>query len=256
MGICAIGNYSYHRSISRLACVMAMLWFASSATAQNTQPATQPSAANAAQTTNGEPLPGGKKPDYSYRHPGIAGRCVMYVAKDTNTLYFSPAKGKVLALGKPKGSGTNQLLQFMAANPKVKFKPDDILLIQSSLPLWDSVMVNLGFTDLPTGLAYKVEKEGTGKLPEKGKRVQVHYRGYFMDGKEFDNSFKRGQPIDIVLGAGQVIKGWDEGIGLFKVGSKGTLRIPYGMAYGDRGIPGVIPPKSTLFFDIEVVSAD
>jgi hypothetical protein len=247
MGICVASTARFYRHFYVLVLFAAAVVLPATGLMGQT-PANTPAAC--------EPLPAGKKADFCYSHPAIAGKCVMFVAKDTGALYFSPAKGKVLTLSKPKSAALADMLKFLSANPKVKFKPEDILLIQSSLPLWDSVMVNLGFTELPSGLAYKVIQEGSGKLPEKNKRVQVHYRGYFMDGKEFDNSFKRGQPIDIVLGAGQVIKGWDEGIGLFKVGSKGTLRIPYGMAYGERGIPGVIPAKATLFFDIEVVSAD
>ncbi len=214
-----------------------------------------PTPAKPTAPTGCAPLPAGKTLAYSYSHPLAPGKCVMFVEKDP-MLYYSAGKGKVVTLLRPKKAKLDSMITLLRKYRKIKLGAEDILLIQTAIPVWDSVQMNIGFTELPSGLAYKVTKEGTGKEPEKGKRVKVHYRGYFQDGKEFDNSFRRGQPIEIVLGAGQVIKGWDEGIGLFKIGGQGTLRIPSAMGYGDRGIPGVIPEKATLYFDIEVVSAD
>ena len=107
-----------------------------------------------------------------------------------------------------------------------------------------------------SGLYYVVEKEGTGNQALPGKNVSVHYKGQFMDGKVFDESYKRGEPISFQLGMGQVIKGWDEGIALMKVGAKYKLLIPYQLAYGENGHPGAIPPMSNLIFDTELVAAD
>lgn len=88
-----------------------------------------------------------------------------------------------------------------------------------------------------------------------GDTVAVHYTGKLLsNGKVFDSSYTRGQPIEFVLGSGRVIKGWDEGILGMCVGEKRTLRIPSSMAYGARGIPGVIPENSALVFDTELVS--
>ena len=106
-----------------------------------------------------------------------------------------------------------------------------------------------------SGLCYVINNEGTGKQAEPGKKIAVHYTGKFADGKVFDTSKKRNSPIEFVLGAGQVIKGWDEGIALFKEGGDGTLFIPYELAYGEKG-RGPIGPKSMLVFDIELVSVD
>ncbi|MCP4417138.1 MAG: FKBP-type peptidyl-prolyl cis-trans isomerase [Chloroflexi bacterium] len=104
-----------------------------------------------------------------------------------------------------------------------------------------------------SGLQYIETETGGGKMPKRGQTVSVHYIGRLEDGKEFDNSVKRGQPIEFSLGVGQVISGWDEGIGLMKVGGKATLIIPPNLGYGSSGAGGVIPPNATLIFDVELV---
>lgn len=104
-----------------------------------------------------------------------------------------------------------------------------------------------------SGLYYLVEKEGTGAQAAAGKKVSVHYTGTFATGAKFDSSYDRNQPLEFTLGQGQVIKGWDEGIALMKVGGKVKLIIPYTLAYGDQGYPPVIPAKATLIFDTELV---
>lgn len=109
-----------------------------------------------------------------------------------------------------------------------------------------------GVVTLPDGLQYKVEKEGTGPKPKSSDTVTVNYRGTLIDGKEFDSSYKRGQPE--TLGVGQVIKGWTEALELMPVGSKWQLVIPPDLAYGSNGAGGVIGPNSTLVFDIELLS--
>lgn len=101
----------------------------------------------------------------------------------------------------------------------------------------------------------KIEKitEGTGEPAEKGKQVTVHYTGWLTDGTKFDSSVDRNDPFVFVLGAGQVIQGWDEGVATMKVGDKVKLTIPHQMAYGEQGYPGAIPPKATLVFEVELL---
>jgi len=105
-----------------------------------------------------------------------------------------------------------------------------------------------------SGLEYIEVEAGTGAQAKAGDTVSVHYTGKFQDGKVFDSSVSRGEPITFPLGKGNVIKGWDEGIALMKVGGKAQLIIPPNLAYGERGASGAIPPNSTLVFDVELVS--
>lgn len=104
----------------------------------------------------------------------------------------------------------------------------------------------------PSGLKYYMASEGTGNIPQKGEKVIVNYHGMLLDGTIFDSSFQRGQPFEFQIGSGQVIKGWDEGIPLCKVGGKIVLIIPPELGYGDQNM-GAIPPHSTLVFDVEVL---
>jgi FKBP-type peptidyl-prolyl cis-trans isomerase len=94
--------------------------------------------------------------------------------------------------------------------------------------------------------------EGSGDVAENGDNVYVNYVGTLEDGTEFDNSYKRGEPIDFILGTGRVIQGWEKGILGMKVGEKRKLTIPPNLAYGPNG-QGPIPPNSTLLFDVELV---
>ncbi len=104
-----------------------------------------------------------------------------------------------------------------------------------------------------SGLQYQVLQEGSGAVATGGHMVSVHYTGWLTDGKKFDSSVDRGQPFQFNLGAGQVIKGWDEGVAGMKIGEKRKLTIPAALGYGDRGAGGLIPGGATLIFDVELL---
>ncbi len=104
-----------------------------------------------------------------------------------------------------------------------------------------------------SGLKYVIFQKGTGPSPAPGDKVKVHYSGYLRDGKPFDSSVERGEPIGFQCGKGQVIAGWDEGLQLLQKGSKAKLIIPWQLAYGEAGRPPVIPAKADLIFDVELV---
>ncbi|MBS4012217.1 MAG: FKBP-type peptidyl-prolyl cis-trans isomerase [Bacteroidetes bacterium] len=106
---------------------------------------------------------------------------------------------------------------------------------------------------LPSGLFFIEKTKGSGPKVQAGQEVSVHYTGMFLDGRVFDSSVERGEPITFPIGRGRVIPGWDEGIMLMNVGGKARLIIPSFLAYGDEGAGNVIPPFTTLLFDVEIV---
>lgn len=112
-----------------------------------------------------------------------------------------------------------------------------------------------GGTEVTTssGLQYIDIKVGAGATAQAGQTVSVHYTGWLENGKKFDSSVDRGQPFSFPLGAGRVIKGWDEGVQGMKVGGKRKLTIPSNLGYGARGAGGVIPPNATLIFEVELL---
>ena len=109
-------------------------------------------------------------------------------------------------------------------------------------------------TTTPSGLTYVITRRGTGQQLKAGDMVSVHYTGLLTNGTKFDSSLDRGEPISFPLGAGRVIKGWDEGVALLRVGDQATLIIPPQLGYGARGAGGgAIPPDAMLIFVVEVV---
>jgi FKBP-type peptidyl-prolyl cis-trans isomerase len=109
-----------------------------------------------------------------------------------------------------------------------------------------------GVVTLPSGLQYKILKPGDGKKPSSQDSVECHYRGTFINGTEFDSSYKRGQPINLKVDGG-VIAGWSEALKLMPVGSKWQLFIPSQLAYGEKGAGSQIGPNSTLIFEVELL---
>ena len=108
-------------------------------------------------------------------------------------------------------------------------------------------------TTTASGLVIDDLETGSGDLVEKGKMVSVHYTGWLTDGTKFDSSKDRNDPFNFPLGAGHVIRGWDEGVQGMKVGGKRKLTIPPQLGYGARGAGGVIPPNATLVFEVELL---
>ncbi|MEO7794709.1 MAG: FKBP-type peptidyl-prolyl cis-trans isomerase [Thermoanaerobaculia bacterium] len=117
----------------------------------------------------------------------------------------------------------------------------------------DDKTAEAAWTKNPSGLEYQELKVGEGLEAKPGKTVDVHYTGWLLDGTQFDTSVGRGKPFSFRLGAGEVIRGWDEGVAGMKVGGKRKLRIPADLGYGARGAGGVIPGNATLVFDVELL---
>jgi FKBP-type peptidyl-prolyl cis-trans isomerase len=122
-----------------------------------------------------------------------------------------------------------------------------------SLGVGGSMAENNQEITTPSGLKYVDQVVGTGEVAVAGKTVNVHYTGWLENGKKFDSSVDRGQAFSFPLGAGRVIKGWDEGVQGMKVGGKRKLTIPSNLGYGPQGAGGVIPPNAMLIFDVELL---
>ena len=119
-------------------------------------------------------------------------------------------------------------------------------------PVTAAAAKEAGAVVTPSGLVYRSLKDGTGASPSAADKVKVHYRGTFPDGHEFDSSYKRNEAIEFPLSG--VIKCWTEGVQRMKVGGKAKLTCPPEIAYGERGAGGVIPPKATLLFEVELLA--
>lgn len=131
-----------------------------------------------------------------------------------------------------------------------------VVVALGAVPVWSAQVKGAGAGKTVTtasGLKYIDVKVGKGPSPARGKLVKVHYVGTLENGKKFDSSVDRNQPFEFVIGVGQVIPGWDEGVMGMKVGGKRKLIIPAKLGYGAAGAGGDIPPNATLLFDVELL---
>jgi peptidylprolyl isomerase len=126
--------------------------------------------------------------------------------------------------------------------------PTTVPVTQAPVPPKDETVTTA------SGLKYLELEPGDGAVPQRGQTVEVHYTGWLESGKKFDSSLDRGQPFQFIVGQGQVIPGWDEGLLSMKAGSKRKLIIPGELAYGPRGFGDIIPPNATLIFEVKLLS--
>lgn len=152
--------------------------------------------------------------------------------------------------GQPASTAAAATAQSASAPPAL---PDASQPTQAQAPVPAPQTDPSKMTTTASGLQYIDQAVGTGAQPQAGQTVTVQYTGYLDNGKVFDSSVQRNQPFEFVLGAGQVIRGWDEGIASMKVGGKRRLIIPPQLAYGAQGAGGVIPPNARLTFDVELL---
>lgn len=127
-----------------------------------------------------------------------------------------------------------------------------LFALLTSLAIAPAVMAQAKPVTTASGLVYESIKDGAGESPKATDTVKVHYKGMFLDGKEFDSSYKRGEPTEFPLN--RVIPCWTEGVQRMKPGGKAKLTCPASTAYGERGAGGVIPPNTTLNFEVELIS--
>ncbi len=208
--------------------------------------------------------------DYCYQEADFSNRCVQFT-EDAATFYYldyNRAQGNVMKLALPAelAKPDNTYLNSLDPDKKLNLSAVDLSLMEhaiarwremEALRKWDRAIMDDGMQQRPSGLAYKPIIVGKGKLPVRGKKVNVHYTGYLESGEKFESSLDRRQTLQFALGLGQVIKGWDEGLSIMTVGSRYLLRIPPALGYGAAGAgEGDIPPNATLYFDIQLISAE
>ncbi len=164
----------------------------------------------------------------------------------------------VLTIPPNLGYGAGGAGEAIPPNSTLVFEIEvlDAIEMPKPKPAVPFVVDGLDTVKMQSGLRFIKVESGTGVKAQQGKYVSVHYTGYLMDGKKFDSSVERGEPLQFQLGRGMVIKGWEEGIELMHVGDKMRFIIPSELGYGERGAAGAIPPNATLIFDCELVGIE
>lgn len=190
--------------------------------------------------------------DFCYTNEQFDDICIQFGIGKSSFRIKSGKKPRELPL---KENADLEYLIGIAKEPKLKLTAYEVLFLEKALVAWTTEKRKFGHTYTDSGLGYRINEEGAGELPVKGEKVIVHYSGYLENGTKFDSSYDRNKPFSFTLGTGQVIAGWDEGVGLLKKGTKAILRIPPNLGYGQRKI-GSIPQNSTLYFEIELLEDD
>ena len=157
----------------------------------------------------------------------------------------------VLVLGQLSGKPDTAIAASLTPSPSAP-----ITVTENNTLIASNTMSDKNVVTTPSGLKYVEITEGTGATPEPRQTVVVHYTGTLENGTKFDSSRDRNSPFSFIIGVGQVIKGWDEGLSTMKVGGRRQLIIPPELGYGPRGAGGVIPPNATLLFDVELLQIE
>jgi len=182
----------------------------------------------------------------------------LAVSRELGVFSLSPTELELVKKGITDGvTGKKPAVELDAYNPKIqelaKARRDaqGAKLASAGKDVLDKAAKEKGAAKTDSGLVIVTLKEGTGASPKETDTVRVHYRGTLVDGKEFDSSYKRGQPAEFPLNG--VIKCWTEGVQKIKVGGKAKLVCPSAIAYGERGAGASIPPNATLVFEVELL---
>jgi len=250
-----------HKLLPALPCLSVVLLFSIGARAQQTstptKPATAASSPSASSSTPSSTLTTDKAKQ-SYALGANIGRNLKGDGLDVDPNIVAEGLKDVLSGGKVQMTDAEiqETLTKLRTEMIAKQKEDMDRMGAANKKAGDAYLAankaKPGVVTLPSGLQYKILKEGTGPKPTASDTVVCNYAGTLIDGTEFDSSYKRGEPA--TFGVGQVIKGWTEALQLMPVGSKWQLVIPPDLAYGSKGAGNVIGPDSTLVFDVELMS--
>jgi FKBP-type peptidyl-prolyl cis-trans isomerase FkpA len=174
--------------------------------------------------------------------------------ENTDVLYYYVSVDEIMDKEQYREKQEAEIAEKQAATEALKARKEEVYnQTVEQLEAYKAGSLGDQLQETDSGLKYVILEDGTGPDANPGNTVDVHYYGMLTDGKEFDNSFGRGQAFNLTLGQNRVIRGWEEGLALLKEGSKAILFIPYELGYGEQGAPPNIPGKSELVFYVEIL---